>query len=159
MSAATGAVCVQRVVVPLGPGAEPGEVLGALAELLLSVGVVEAHFVLVHVGSWSTVPLERLPSRPNQTFRLEVRSGSVVQQILEAVDAHHADLVVMASLTRRPHRSAVFGSTTGHVSRLARCPLLTLPIDPDARPVSASAWRAPPTRAPSGTIHATDCIW
>jgi nucleotide-binding universal stress UspA family protein len=158
VSVATGEVCVQRVVVPVGPGPESGEVLAALAELLLSVGVTEAHFVLVHVGTWSTVPLERLPSRPNQTFRLEVRSGAVVQQILEAVDAHHADLVAMASLTHRPHRSGVFGSTTGRVSRLARCPLLTLPIDTDARPVTTSTWTARQTRESVGTIHASDCV-
>jgi nucleotide-binding universal stress UspA family protein len=142
VSTSTGAVCVRRVVVAVGADVENLQLLDVLVDLLASLGVEGAHLVIVHVGSWSTLPVERLPTRTDWSFRVEVRSGGVVAQLLEAIDVHRADLVALASVRGRPDRTRVFGSITARVLGRARCPILTVPLSPE-RPAPSVRSRVP----------------
>jgi nucleotide-binding universal stress UspA family protein len=144
VSVATGEVKVQRVVVPVGSGVDSGALLSELEQLLVSLGVGAVNFTVVHVGSWATAPLDRMPSRPDWSWRMEVRSGTVVEQILDAVELHRADLVVMGASGSPTLRSRVFGSTTSRVLSRTRCPVLALPMGPSSSGAGMrAALRAP----------------
>jgi nucleotide-binding universal stress UspA family protein len=52
--------------------------------------------------------------------------GKAYQQILNAAETMHADLIVMGVHGRNPIDMMLFGSTTQHVVRKASCPVLTL---------------------------------
>ena len=57
-----------------------------------------------------------------------VRTGDVVEQILEAAAETSTDLIVMATSGRSGFLDALRGSTTEQVLRRARCPLLAVPV-------------------------------
>jgi nucleotide-binding universal stress UspA family protein len=52
--------------------------------------------------------------------------GKPYREILKIADAEAIDLIVMGVHGRNPIDLALFGSTTNHVVRRARCPVLTL---------------------------------
>jgi nucleotide-binding universal stress UspA family protein len=134
VSAATGAWRVRRVVVPVKRSTDTRGIVAAIDELGGEFAPAGVMLVLVHVGTWSTVPTGRLPTRAGWSFRLEVRAGSVVRQVTEAVAAHDADLLVLGTSGARSFRSHLLGSVTDRlVSRSSR-PVLVLPVDLDAPP-------------------------
>jgi nucleotide-binding universal stress UspA family protein len=55
-----------------------------------------------------------------------VADGKPYREILRVADERHADLIVIGVRGRSPMDLMLFGSTTQHVVRLARCPVLTL---------------------------------
>jgi nucleotide-binding universal stress UspA family protein len=58
--------------------------------------------------------------------RQEVVSGRTWREILRIAGEREADLVVMGVRGRNPVDLAIFGSTTNHVVRSARCPVLVI---------------------------------
>jgi nucleotide-binding universal stress UspA family protein len=66
-------------------------------------------------------------SSPPAPPRQEVVSGRTWREILRITEEREADLVVMGVRGRNPVDLAVFGSTTNHVVRSARCPVLVVP--------------------------------
>jgi nucleotide-binding universal stress UspA family protein len=58
--------------------------------------------------------------------RQEVVSGRTWREILRIAEEREADLVVMGVRGRNPVDLAIFGSTTNHVVRSARCPVLVI---------------------------------
>lgn len=56
-----------------------------------------------------------------------VRSGKAYRQLLALAEEKNADLIVMGVRGRNPLDIMLFGSTTQHVVRHARCPVLTIP--------------------------------
>jgi nucleotide-binding universal stress UspA family protein len=61
--------------------------------------------------------------------REEVVGGRPWREILRVAEERQADLVVMGVRGRNPVDIALFGSTTQHVVRGARCPVLVVHTD------------------------------
>ena len=55
---------------------------------------------------------------------IQVKRGKAYRVILEAAESRDADLIVLGVHGRNPLDLALFGSTTHHVVRAARCPVL-----------------------------------
>lgn len=66
-------------------------------------------------------------------FRPIVVEGSAAEQILQAVDDHKADLVVIATHGLTGWRHMVFGSVAEKVVRQSKVPVLTVSAKPAAR--------------------------
>jgi nucleotide-binding universal stress UspA family protein len=77
-------------------------------------------------------PLARSGSR----HRVEVRDGDPVDVLLAAVEDEHADLLVVGSRSVGGRPELALGSTSLHVLRAARVPVLVVP---DRRPAAAAA--------------------
>jgi nucleotide-binding universal stress UspA family protein len=60
---------------------------------------------------------------------VQVAHGKPYREVLRLADAEGVDLIVMGVHGRNPIDLALFGSTTNHVVRRARCPVLTLRPD------------------------------
>jgi nucleotide-binding universal stress UspA family protein len=56
----------------------------------------------------------------------QIAHGKPYREVLRLADAEAVDLIVMGVHGRNPIDLALFGSTTNHVVRRARCPVLTL---------------------------------
>lgn len=57
----------------------------------------------------------------------EVLTGEPYKEILKAVEAQGADLVIMGSLSRSGVDHFIFGSTAERVMRKVECPILIIP--------------------------------
>jgi nucleotide-binding universal stress UspA family protein len=61
-------------------------------------------------------------------LKLIVREGRPAQDGLEYVDEHHADLLVLGAKRKQSLNRSVLGTTTEELTRLAMCPVLTVPF-------------------------------
>ncbi|MDH4249180.1 MAG: universal stress protein [Deltaproteobacteria bacterium] len=61
-------------------------------------------------------------------YAMEVAQGYSVDEILRQIESYHPDLVVMATHGRTGMKHMVLGSVTEKVVRLARVPVLTVPM-------------------------------
>jgi nucleotide-binding universal stress UspA family protein len=72
---------------------------------------------------------ESVPSEVRARTKLEtavLESGGVYKEILRAAEREESDLIVMGIMGRSAADMFFFGSTTNHVVRAARCPVLTV---------------------------------
>lgn len=124
----TGALRLKRVLVPMAPNTPQQAVIDTLGRLLGALEVGAVAFTLVHVGKHDSVPSPSLPSRGDWAWRTDVRSGQVVEQILQAEVEHEADLIAMATRGHDSVLDELLGSRTERVVRRARCPVLAVPV-------------------------------
>lgn len=124
----TGRIGIRRVMIPISSEVAQQPLIDELTRLLTAFDVGTCSFTFVHVGSDDTLPSPSLPARADWAWRTDRRSGSVVDQILEAEVTHQPDLIAMA--TEGPHGllDALRGSTTERVLRRTHTPLLTVPV-------------------------------
>lgn len=125
----TGAVQLQRILIPIDHRPHPQAAVDAACTLVAGLGVQSVMFDLLYVGEPSGMPQLRLPQRDGWMWTERIRSGIVVDEILEAADIHRSDLVVMATEWRHGFLDALLGSTTERVLRRAACPVLAVPVN------------------------------
>jgi nucleotide-binding universal stress UspA family protein len=73
------------------------------------------------------MPSVDFPDLPGWTWEMEVRSGDVIQTILDTAESIDADLIVMATDGRNGFLDGLRGSHSERVLRHASAPLLTVP--------------------------------
>ena len=82
----------------------------------------------------SSLEAGSLPRPPPEvdgwTWTTRVVDGQVVEEILGAAGAESADLLVLTTHGKHGFLDALRGSTTEHVIRRTRCPLLAVPTLP-----------------------------
>lgn len=123
----TGALRLRRVVVPVTDDVPQQPLVDQLGRLLAAIGAGPVAFTMVHVGAAVTLPRVALPRREGWTWRTDLRAGGVVEQVLEAVAEHDADLVATATRGHDSVLDAILGSKTERWLRKARRPLLAVP--------------------------------
>jgi nucleotide-binding universal stress UspA family protein len=123
----TGKVTIRRVMVPVSSDVNPQPLIDELVRMLTAFDV-GASFTFVHVGSDATLPTPSLPTRTDWAWKTDRRTGSVVEQILEAEVEHQPDLVAMATAGAHGILDALRGTTTERVLRRIRTPLFTVSV-------------------------------
>ena len=125
----TGAVRLQRILIPIDHRPHPQAAVDAACTLVTGLGVQSVMFEVLYVGEHSSLPQLRLPQQDGWLWKEYIRTGIVVEEILEAADIHQSDLIVMATEWRHGFLDALLGSTTERVLRRAACPLLAVPVN------------------------------
>ncbi len=127
LSADDGSVALTSVLVPVAerPSAQPA-VLAAV-RLVRQLNCPAGTFALLHVGDEDRVPGVYCPEVPGWTWKTVVRSGGVIDGILETADDTEADVIVMTTAGRHGFLDALRGSHSERVLRGAPCPLLAVP--------------------------------
>ena len=125
----TGHVRLRTVLVPVDREPDALPALSRAEALLRTLGVVDAHFILLHVGPSWRVPAVKVSSESGWTHEVETWEGDVVDHIVASAKANDADLVVMAKSGTRSPLDALRGSTTERVAREVPCPLLVVPSE------------------------------
>lgn len=118
---ATGALAMQRVLVPAGDVTTANRALAAARAFLALAGVTDAELLLLTVGDHALeVPMAG-------DVRAVRASGSVDEAILAAARDHDVCLVVMLTAGHDGAGDVLFGSHTEHIIRGAGRPVLTVP--------------------------------
>jgi nucleotide-binding universal stress UspA family protein len=123
-----------------------GEALGAEVVAIHALGLLDRwHDPDASARSWRRTLCALVErtwcaplARSRGHHRVEVRDGDPVEVLLAAVEDEHADLLVVGSRGVGGRPELALGSTSLHVLRAARVPVLVVP---DRRPAAAAADR------------------
>ena len=116
-----GSVRLQNVLIPIDDDPDPAGAIAVARGLARTLGQ-HPKFHLLHVGSADSVP--RHDAIEGEEI---VRSGPVVETIVEVADEVRADLIVMATAGHKGFLDAIRGSTTEEVLVKAKRALLAVP--------------------------------
>jgi nucleotide-binding universal stress UspA family protein len=128
ISAEDGSVSLESILIPVASSPRPQPAIEAAARLVTSMDVKEGTFTLMQVGDSASMPDVRTPDVPGWTWNKEVRSGDVIQTIIDMSHETRADLIVMSTDGRNGFLDGLRGSHSERVLRQAGVPLLTVPL-------------------------------
>ncbi len=128
VSSDDGSVRLSRVLIPIAISPRPQPALDAAARLVSGLRCPSGTFTLVHVGQANTMPTVRCPEVAGWEWKKALRSGNVIQTIVDTSNEIEADLIVMATDGRNGFLDGLRGSHSERVLRLIRAPLLTVPV-------------------------------
>jgi nucleotide-binding universal stress UspA family protein len=124
-----GALNLRRILIPVAHHPAPIPAIQAIQQFYRSLGAAPEIHVL-HVGAAAPViahVTDASHERPVEV-PIEVRSGDVVEAILQTAMGLGADLIAMATAGHHGLLDAIRGSTTERVLRRAPCPVLAIPV-------------------------------
>jgi nucleotide-binding universal stress UspA family protein len=128
VSADNGSVTLTNILIPVAATPRPQPAVEAAARLVKGLDCPQGTFTLMHVGQVNTMPAVRRPEVPGWEWKTEVRSGEVIQDIVDVAKESDADLIVMATDGRNGFLDGLRGSHSERVLRLTSSPLLTVPV-------------------------------
>ena len=123
-----GSVNLTQIVIPIARTPRPEPALNAAAGLVQKWNCAEGTFVLVHVGNSNTMPAVRLPEVPGWTWKKELRTGDVIEEIVKSAKENKAGLIALATDGRNGFLDALRGSHSERILRHGVAPLLTIPV-------------------------------
>jgi nucleotide-binding universal stress UspA family protein len=123
-----GSVNLNQIVIPIARTPRPEPALNAAAGLVQKWNCAEGTFVLVHVGNSNTMPAVRLPEVPGWTWKKELRTGDVIEEIVKSAKENKAGLIALATDGRNGFLDALRGSHSERILRHGVAPLLTIPV-------------------------------
>lgn len=127
---ADGSISLRNVLVPVAATPWPERAVTAAYRLAYALGAGDAMFHLLHVGAASGMPDVAPDGEAGRQWPQIVRSGQVVETILEVADEISADMIAMTTDGHHGFLDALRGSTTERVLREAGRPLLAVPVVP-----------------------------
>lgn len=128
VSAEDGSVSLKRILIPIAMSPRPQPSVDAAARLVTGLGCPSGTFTLIHVGQANTMPTVNCPDVPGWEWKKELRTGNVIQTIVDASNDINANLIVMATDGRNGFLDGLRGSHSERVLRLIRAPLMTVPV-------------------------------
>ena len=123
-----GSVRLNKILIPVARTPRPEPALNAAAKLVEKWNCSGGTFVLMHVGTSNTMPALRTPEVPGWTWEKELRSGEVIEGIVNSAKEHKVDLILLATDGRNGFLDALRGSHSERIVRYGVAPLLTIPI-------------------------------
>jgi nucleotide-binding universal stress UspA family protein len=120
-----GTARLRNVLIPVDDDPAASGAIAVARALSRTLGQ-ETRFHLLHVGG-----ADSMPSVEAAGAEQIVRSGRVVETIVDVADEVKADLIVMATAGHKSFLDALRGSTTEEVLVKAKRPLLAVPVVSD----------------------------
>ncbi|HKP35472.1 MAG TPA: universal stress protein [Pyrinomonadaceae bacterium] len=129
VSAQDGSVSLSNVLIPVAATPWPQAAVHVAARLITKWNCPKGTFTLVHVGTDDSMPAVHLPEVSGWVWKKELRTGPVIETIVEAAGDFQTDLIVMATDGRNGFLDAFRGSHSERLLRHGAAPLLTVPIN------------------------------
>src|SRR5262249_25710541 len=124
-----GSISLRRILIPVADSPSPQLALEATARLVTRLGLTGGTFALLHVGEFQeAMPNVRRYEVEGWEWTEEVRSGDVIDTILNTALEKQADLIVMSTDGRNGFLDGLRGSHSERVLRHCSAPLLTIPV-------------------------------
>ena len=123
-----GSVRLNKILIPIAQTPRPEPALNAATRLVEKWNCSEGTFVVLHVGNSNTMPALRFPVVAGWTWKKELRTGEVIEGIVNSAKEQKADLIVLATDGRNGFLDAVRGSHSERILRYGVAPLLTIPV-------------------------------
>lgn len=125
----TGAVELDRVLLPVEDEASFLQTLETLRRLLERLDRTDVEVILLHVGDDSVLDDLMIPeSEAGPTWRPVQREGALADEIVACVEECDVDLLVMGTHGHNSLGDVLRGSQTQRVVRRANCPVLSVPL-------------------------------
>jgi nucleotide-binding universal stress UspA family protein len=128
VSAEDGSVTLKNILVPIARSPRPEPALNAASRFVAKLNAPEGTFTVLHVGDSNTMPALRYPEVPGWTWKKEIRSGEVIENIVKTAKDREADLIIMSTDGRNGFLDGLRGSHSERVLRYGAAPLLTVPV-------------------------------
>jgi len=132
VDARDGSVHLRKILIPVARTPRPQPAIEAAARLVEKFEGTAGTFVLMHVGDSATMPTFRTPEVAGWEWKKELRTGDVIQSIVDGAKQLEADLIVMSTDGRNGFLDDLRGSHSERVLRHGAAPLLTIPVGPRA---------------------------
>lgn len=126
VSLENGAYTLRSILVPVDHRPDARMAIELATRAAGIFGEERVNIALLHVGTGSA-PWPGVADGARWRFSKEQRTGPVVEAILDAAERLKADVIVMPTAGERGLLEMLRGSTTDHVVRRARCPVLAVP--------------------------------
>jgi len=123
-----GSINLKKILIPIARTPSPQPAVQTAARFVERWKCPEGTFVLVHVGKSDTMPACRCPEIPGWTWEKDLRTGAVIEGIVDAAKDHEADLIIMSTDGRNGFLDGLRGSHSERVLRHGAAPLLTIPV-------------------------------
>ena len=134
-----GAVSLQNILIPIAPIPRAQPAMAAAVRLVQRLQCPTGIFTTLFVGAPGDAPAVRCPTVPGWQWNCIVRSGDVIDAIVQMASYMATDLIVMATDGRHGFLDALRGSHSERVLRQTPCPLLAIPVEAAVTPrLSAS---------------------
>jgi nucleotide-binding universal stress UspA family protein len=127
VSAATGEIGLQRILIPVDRAPAPQPAVAAAAALASLRGRAPVTFRMVHVGA-AEFPAVAPAEEAEWVWERRTLTGDPASALVVAMREWNPDLVVMSTEGHHGFMDALRGSTTERVLRAARCPLLAVSV-------------------------------
>ena len=134
-----GSVSLQNILIPIAPIPRAQPAMAAAVRLVHRLQCPAGTFTTLFVGAPGDAPAVRCPTVPGWQWNCIVRSGDVIDAIVQMAGYMATDLIVMATDGRNGFLDALRGSHSERVLRRTPCPLLAIPVEAAVAPrLSAS---------------------
>ena len=124
-----GTVTLERILIPITLLTPPQLAIDRAVELARLLKVNTIKWKVFHVGEEEEMPAVHLPAQEGWKWEKVVRSGHVVDQILEMANEFSPHLIVMMTEGHHGLFDMLRGSTTEQVLRGVQCPVLAIPVE------------------------------
>ncbi|HKC92722.1 MAG TPA: universal stress protein, partial [Nitrospira sp.] len=117
----------KSILIPVAtsPAAQPA--VQAAVRIVSQLNCPSGVFTLVHVGDKKDMPEVRLPELPGWSWNTVVRTGNVVDVIIETALETKANLIALTTEGRHGFLDALRGSYSERILEKTPCPLLAIP--------------------------------
>ena len=130
VSAKDGSANLKKILIPIARTPRPEPALKAAARFINKFPNQDGTgtFIILHVGTPSTMPAVKYPEVEGWTWQKEIRTGEVIETIIDAAKEFDADLIAMATDGRNGFLDGLRGSHSERILRYGAAPLLTIPV-------------------------------
>jgi nucleotide-binding universal stress UspA family protein len=134
-----GSVSLQNILIPVAPVPRAQPAIQAAVRLIHRLQCPAGTFTTLFVGAPGSAPAVRCPTVSGWQWNGIVRSGDVIDAIVQTASDMAANLIVMSTDGRNGFLDALRGSHSERVLRRTPCPLLAIPAEAAVTPrLSAS---------------------
>ena len=128
VSGEDGSVKLNNILIPIASSPRPEPALKAAARFVRKFNCPAGTFTVLHVGDSNSMPASHYPEVEGWTWKKELRTGEVIEGIVNAAKSVEADLIVMSTDGRNGFLDGLRGSHSERVLRNCTAPLLTVPV-------------------------------
>ena len=129
-----GSVSLQNILIPIAPIPRAQPAIAAAVRLVHRLQCPAGTFTTLFVGAPGSAPAVRCPTVPGWQWNNLVKSGNVIDSIVQMAGDMDTDLLVMSTDGRNGFLDALRGSHSERVLRRAPCPLLAIPAEAAVAP-------------------------
>jgi nucleotide-binding universal stress UspA family protein len=124
-----GAVSLRNILIPIAPMPRAQPAIAAAVRLVQRLQCPAGTFTTLFVGAPGSAPAVHCLAVPGWQWNNVVKSGNVVDSIVEMAGYMDTDLIVMSTDGRNGFLDALRGSHSERVLRRTPCPLLAIPLE------------------------------
>jgi nucleotide-binding universal stress UspA family protein len=134
-----GSVSLRNILIPIAPIPRAEPAITAAVRLVHRLQCLAGTFTTLFVGAPGSAPAVRCPTVPGWQWNGIVKSGNVIDAIVQTASDMATNLIVMSTDGRNGFLDALRGSHSERVLRRTPCPLLAIPVGAAVAPrLSAS---------------------